>query len=71
MLRVFRKLADTVITFLSQIEDAQKRLFEKKKFVLRTDYLVPVQNIPPNLWPKVLANKAQIAEWKALYALAP
>ena len=71
MLRVFRKLADTVITFLSQIEDAQKRLFEKKKFVLRTDYLVPVQNIPRDLWPEVLANKAQLEEWKALYALKP
>lgn len=71
MLRVFRKLADTVITFLAQVEDAQKRLFEKKKFVLRTDYLVPVQNVPRALWPEVLANKAQLAEWKDLVALAP
>ncbi len=71
MLRVLRKLADTVITFLAQIEDAQKRLFEKNKFVLRTDYLVPVQNVPRALWPKVLANKAQLAEWKDLFALEP
>jgi adenine-specific DNA-methyltransferase len=49
MLRVFRKLADTVTTFLAQVEDAQKRLFEKKKFVLRTDYLVPIQNVPREL----------------------
>ncbi|MFH1858631.1 MAG: DNA methyltransferase, partial [Candidatus Omnitrophota bacterium] len=71
ILRVFRKLADTVITFLAQIEDAQKRLFEKKKFVLRTDYLVPVQNLPRDLWPEVLANKAQLVEWKELFALEP
>ncbi|MBN1104858.1 MAG: site-specific DNA-methyltransferase, partial [Deltaproteobacteria bacterium] len=71
MLRVFRKLADTVITFLAQIEDAQKRLFEKKKFVLRTDYLIPVQNIPRDLWKDVLANKAQLEEWKTLFALEP
>lgn len=71
MLRVFRKLADTVITFLAQIEDAQKHLFEKKKFVLRTDYLIPIQNIPRDLWKEVLTNKAQLAEWKDLYALAP
>ena len=70
-MRVFRKLADTVITFLAQIEDAQKRLFEKKKFVLRTDYLVPVQHVPRALWSGVLANKTQLAEWRALYALAP
>lgn len=71
MLRVFRNLADTVITFLAQIEDAQKRLFEKKKFVLRTDYLVPVHRIPRDLWPEVLANQAQLAEWKELFALEP
>lgn len=70
-MRVFRKLADTLITFLAQVEDAQKRLFEKKKFVLRTDYLVPVQQVPRSLWPEVLANKAQLDEWKALYALEP
>lgn len=71
MLRVFRKLADTVITFLAQIEEAQKRLFEKKKFILRTDYLVPIQNVPRELWKEVLANKAQIEEWKELFSLAP
>jgi adenine-specific DNA-methyltransferase len=70
-IRVFRKLAETLITFLAQIEDAQKRLFEKKKFVLRTDYLVPIQNVPRALWPEVIANKVQMAEWKKLYALEP
>jgi adenine-specific DNA-methyltransferase len=69
--RVFRKLADTIITFLAQIEDAQKRLFEKKKFVLRTDYLVPIQHVPRDLWSEVFANKAQLAEWKALHAVEP
>lgn len=71
MLRVFRKLADTVITFLAQIEGAQKRLFEKKKFILRTDYLIPIQNVPRDLLKDVLANKAQLNEWKALFALQP
>lgn len=71
MLRVFLKLADTVITFLAQIEDAQKQLFEKKKFVLRTDYLVSVQNIPRDLWSAVLANRAQLTEWKDLFAFEP
>jgi adenine-specific DNA-methyltransferase len=70
-IRVFRKLADTVTTFLAQIEDAQKRLFEKKKFVLRTDYLVPIQHVPRALWPDILGSKTQLAEWKTLYALEP
>lgn len=70
-IRVFRKLAETLITFLAQVEDAQKRLFEKKKFVLRTNYLVPIQHVPRALWKEALANKAQLVEWKALFALEP
>lgn len=69
MLRVFRKLANTVITFLAQIEDAQKRLFEKKKFVLETRYLIPIRSVPRDLWKDVLANDAQVREWKELYSL--
>ncbi len=71
VLKVFRKLASTVIAFLAEIEDAQKRLFEKKKFVLRTDYLVPIQRLPRELWAEVLANPAQIAEWRELFSLEP
>lgn len=71
VLRVFRKLADIIITFLAQIEDAQKRLFEKKKLVLQTDYLIPIRHVPRTVWPEVLANKPQLDEWKALLAFEP
>jgi adenine-specific DNA-methyltransferase len=71
MLRVFRALAERVIAFLHQIEDAQRRLFEKKKFVLRTDYLVPIRIIPRDLWHDVLANRRQVAAWKELLAIEP
>lgn len=67
--RVFRTVAETVITFLAEIEDAQRRLFEKKKFVLSATYLAPVSNVPKALWPEILANRAQIAEWEKLFAI--
>ncbi len=70
-LRVIRQIAEEIIAFLAQIEDVQKRLFEKRKFVLRTDYLVPIMHVPRALWKEVLANKAQIAAWKALFAIEP
>src|ERR1700687_2619516 len=70
-LRVIRQLAEEVITFLAQIEEVQKRLFEKKKFVLRTDYLVPIKNVPRELWQEVLANAAQLDDWKRLFAIEP
>ncbi len=69
MLRALRKLAGQIIAFLHQIEEVQRRLFEKRKFVLRTDYLCPVQNVPRPLWKEICANKRQLAEWVDLYAL--
>lgn len=70
-IRVIRQLAELVITFLAQIENAQKRLFQKKKFVLRTDYLVPIKEVPHELWSEVLDNKDQLEAWKELFSIEP
>lgn len=71
LIRVLRHLGEKVVCFLSEIEDAQKCLFEKKKFVLETSYLIPVQNIPHSFWPDVLNNSSQISQWKDWFALNP
>jgi adenine-specific DNA-methyltransferase len=71
MLCVFRQLAEDVIEFLAQIEDVQKRLFEKRKFVLRTDYLLPIKEVPCELWQEVLANGAQRQAWEQLFSIQP
>ena len=68
MLRALRQLAGGLIEFLHQIEEVQRRLFEKRKFVLRTDYLCPVQNVPRALWKDMCASKDQLKEWQDLYA---
>lgn len=70
-LRVIQQLAEEVIAFLAQIENVQKRLFEKRKFVLRTDYLVPIKEVPRELWKEVLINKVQVEVWKDLFAIEP
>ncbi len=71
VLLVVKRLAEDIITFLAQIEEVQKRLFERRKFVLRADYLVPIKEVPRELWKEVLQNKAQLAEWKRLFAIEP
>jgi len=71
MIRVLRRLGEQVIEFLSQIEDAQKHLFEKKKFVLETSYLIPIQHIPNDCWPDIVANASQKSQWKDWFALKP
>jgi len=70
-LRVVRQLAEEVIQFLAQIENVQKRLFEKRKFVLKADYLVPIQNVPRALWKEIITSESQLATWKELFAVEP
>ncbi len=70
-LRMIRQLAEEIILFLAQIEEVEKRLFEKRKFVLRTDYLTPIKELPRKMWGEVLANKEQIEAWKSLFAIEP
>jgi adenine-specific DNA-methyltransferase len=67
--RVVRQVAEAIIDFLAQVEDFQKKLWEKKKFVIRTEYCLTLDRLPEELWDEVLANEAQIAEWRELYAL--
>lgn len=40
LIHTLRSIGRTIIAFLSQIEDFQKKLFEKRKFVLSTDYVI-------------------------------
>ena len=69
MIGVLRDVGNDIITFLDQIERVQCRLFEKQKFVLRTDYLYPIQHLPRELWPEVLASEAQLRAWRDLFAI--
>jgi len=69
--RVVRDIGYKIIDFLAQVEDFQKRLFEKKKFVIRTEYCLTIDRVPKDLWDEVLRNKAQLAEWWELYGVDP
>jgi adenine-specific DNA-methyltransferase len=71
VIRTFRRLAEKVIDFLANVEDAQKRLFEKRKFVLQTDYLIPIRHVPREFWQEILANAEQRDKWNRWLALEP
>jgi len=66
-MRVVRQIAHRIIDFLAQIEDFQKRLFEKRKFVVQTDYCITLDRVPEEFYPEILANGAQLDEWRRLY----
>lgn len=68
-MRVVRFIGEKIIDFLAQIEDFQKRLFEKKKFVVQTDYCLTLDRVPDAFYPEIVANQAQLDAWRELYRL--
>ncbi len=68
-IRAIRRVAGKVIDFLAQLEDFQKRLWLKKKFVIETSWLVRLGCIPDEFLPEIAANEAQHREWVDLCAI--
>jgi len=76
-IKVFKSIADTIIDFVHQIEDFQKKLWEKKKFVISTEWVITIDRLVEYLnnneklyrpiLEEVIKNKDQIAEWKELF----
>ncbi|MBX3372505.1 MAG: site-specific DNA-methyltransferase [Phycisphaeraceae bacterium] len=64
--KAIRTVAGRLIAFLASIEDFQKKMWLKKKFVLNTNWLVTVDRIPPALRDVVAENAEQWAEWERL-----
>ena len=68
-LKVLRTIARQLIAFLAQLEDFQKKLWLKKKFVVETNYGITLDRIPEELYPEIAANDVQREEWVKLYAI--
>lgn len=67
--RAIKEISTQIIEFLNQIENLQKKLFEKKKFVLRSEYLITLDQIPNKFYPAISVNESQIAEWRNFIAI--
>jgi len=68
-IRAIEEISKKIIDFLAQIENFQKMLFEKKKFVLRTDYCITLDKVPEGFYDEIGKNEEQIREWRELYSL--
>jgi adenine-specific DNA-methyltransferase len=67
--RAIRRIAHKIIDFLAQLENFQKKLWLKKKFVVETHYCVTLDRVPQALYPEIAANDAQREEWVRLFAI--
>jgi adenine-specific DNA-methyltransferase len=68
-IKVLRRIARKIIAFLAQVEDFQKRLWLKKKFVTETHYCITLDRIPEAFYPDIAANDRQREEWVCLCAI--
>jgi adenine-specific DNA-methyltransferase len=68
-IKIIRRIAGKVIDFLAQLEDFQKRIWLKKKFVVETQYCMTLDRIPEMFYPEIAANNAQREEWERLFAI--
>jgi len=68
-IKVMRKIATKLIDFLAQLEDFQKKLWLKKKFVTETNYCITLDRVPEALYGEIASNDSQREEWVKLFAI--
>lgn len=68
-IRAIKKVARILIDFLAQLENFQKRLWLKKKFIVETNWCITLDNIDETFYPEIAANQAQTEDWVNLFAI--
>jgi adenine-specific DNA-methyltransferase len=66
MIQCLRSIALELIAFLAQLEDFQKKLWLKKKFVVSSHYCITLDRVPEALYPEIVANDRQWKRWQEL-----
>lgn len=67
--KLVHSIASKIIEFLAHIEEFQKRLWLKKKFVLSTNYCLTLDRVPEEFYREIVQNTAQLEAWKYLFAI--
>src|SRR5690606_15767478 len=58
-IKVIRQIASKIIDFLAQLENFQKKLWLKKKFVTEAFWCIRIGCIPEGFYPEIAANEVQ------------
>ncbi|MBV2225641.1 MAG: site-specific DNA-methyltransferase [Sphingobacterium mizutaii] len=66
-IKALKLVASKIINFLAQIENFQKKLWLKKKFVISTNYCITLDRIPEKYYPEIASNETQLNEWQELF----
>lgn len=63
LIQTLRAIAHDLVAFLGQLEEFQKRLWLKKKFVVSTNYCVTLDRLPETLYQAIADNQKQWQQW--------
>ncbi|WP_288992979.1 site-specific DNA-methyltransferase [uncultured Marinobacter sp.] len=68
---VIRSLGEKIIAFLSQLENFQKKLWLKKKFVTEANYCITLDRLEdqPELLAEAFNNEHLLKDWERLYKI--
>ena len=69
MMRIIKSVGGQIIDFLNQIENFQKMLWEKRKFVTEMQYCITIGNIDEGFHEDIAGCEAQWDEWKELFGI--
>jgi adenine-specific DNA-methyltransferase len=66
LIKTLRAIALDLIQFLARLEDFQKKLWLKKKFVVASHYCITLDRVPENLYATIAENPKQWQQWQDL-----
>ena len=67
--RAVKRIGKEIIAFLAQIENFQRKLWLKKKFVVETNWCITLDRIDEQFYPEIIACEAQVQEWIDMYRI--
>jgi adenine-specific DNA-methyltransferase len=68
-IKILRSIGQKIIRMLAQLENFQKKLWLKKKFVVNTNYCLTLDQVPLDLIEQIIGNERQMSEWVDLYQI--
>jgi adenine-specific DNA-methyltransferase len=67
--KAIKNVGQKIIQMLAQLENFQKKLWLKKKFVVQSDYCITLDRVPESLYQDIINNEEQRKEWVRLFAI--
>lgn len=66
IIKCLRQIGLVIISFLASLEDFQKKLWLKKKFVVSAEYCITLDRVDESLYTEIAGNTAQWQQWEDL-----